>query len=114
VISRLTTVELVSGLARRQREKAIDSVAFTKLRGAFLNNVDNFYIAINLYKEVLAEERDLTERYPLRAMDTVQLACALKAARILAAPIYFVTADARLLSAASAEGFAVDDPNAHP
>jgi predicted nucleic acid-binding protein len=68
VISRLTTVELVSGLARRQREKAIDSVAFTKLRGAFLNNVDNFYIAINLYKEVLAEARDLTERYPLRAM----------------------------------------------
>ena len=43
-----------------------------------------------------------------------RLASALQAMRTLSISLTFVTADTRLLAAASAEGLAVDDPNAHP
>jgi hypothetical protein len=58
------------------------------------------------------------ERYPLRAFDAAHLATALTVQRFLdsetESPLVFVSADERLNRAASAEGFAVDDPNQHP
>jgi predicted nucleic acid-binding protein len=61
---------------------------------------------------------DSLERHPLRAYDALQLASALESDTRLVgaglAPLVFVTADTRLLAAASAEGLAIEDPNAHP
>jgi hypothetical protein len=60
----------------------------------------------------------LLERYVLRAYDAVQLASAIEARRQLlvaetVGPV-FLAADNRLLVAAQAEGFVVDNPNNHP
>lgn len=114
VISRLTTVEFVSALARRQRENSITTADFVMLRGAFIKHTERHYRVINLHKAVLAEARDLVVRYPLRALDAVQLACALTAARGLSVYPIFLSADPRLLTAVTTEGFTVDDPNTHP
>ena len=58
----------------------------------------------------------LTQRHPLKAYDAVQLAVALRYARILAAfglPLIFVSGDAALLAAARAEGLPTDNPFDH-
>jgi uncharacterized protein len=114
VISRLTTAEFISALARRQRESKISLQDLLTLRGAFLNHADKFYTVINLNKDVVAEAHDLLIQHPLRTLDALQLASALKAYRMFGTVITFVTADARLLTAAAAEGLLVDDPNNHP
>lgn len=121
IISRLTTVELVSALARRQRNTVISASDFTALRQAFLYDIADkrhsvkTYFIINLTKDVLAEAQDLIVRHPLRALDSIQLACALKASKSQQYGLFtFVTADKNLLAAATAEGLPIDDPNAHP
>lgn len=114
VISRLTTPEFVSALVRRQREMKISASDFTTLRGAFFNHVEKFYTVININKDVLDEAHDLLVHHPLRTLDAIQLASALKASRQLSRGITFVSADTRLLTAASAEGLPIDDPNTHP
>jgi predicted nucleic acid-binding protein len=114
VISRLTTVEVVAGLARRQRENSISATDFTTLRGRFIFDVDRHYIVIGLRKHVLTTARNLAAQYPLRALDAIQLACALETRKTLGAAITLVAADQRLLTAARAEGFTTDDPNLHP
>ena len=58
----------------------------------------------------------LTQRHPLKAYDAVQLAVALRYARILAAfgfPLTFVSGDATLLAAAQAEGLPTENPFDH-
>jgi predicted nucleic acid-binding protein len=58
----------------------------------------------------------LTQRHPLKAYDAVQLAVALRYARILAAfglPLVFVSGDAALLAAARAEGLPTENPFDH-
>lgn len=114
VISRLTTVELVSALTRRQREKAISQDDFVTLRGAFLFHVEKIYTVINLNKDVLADARALLERHSLRTLDAIQLASALKARQIFNKVPTFLSADTRLLTAAAAEGLPTDNPTAHP
>lgn len=61
---------------------------------------------------------DLLERHPLRAYDAVQLASALESNQLFltdaAITLTFVSADQRLLTAAIAEGLAVEDPNLYP
>ncbi|MDZ4766916.1 MAG: hypothetical protein SGI73_20445 [Chloroflexota bacterium] len=56
----------------------------------------------------------MTERYPLRTLDALQLASALVATNFLPDAPIFISADLKLLAAASAEGLPTDDPNAHP
>lgn len=113
VISRLTTAEVIGGLARRQREQTITPADLIALRGTFFSHVDKVYTVINLNKDVLEEAGNLLVRHPLRTLDAIQLAAALKAAQTFPG-LAFVSADIRLLQAAAAEGLTTDDPNAHP
>ena len=58
----------------------------------------------------------LTQRYPLKAYDAVQLAVALRQQRTLAGyklAACFISGDARLLDAARAESLAVENPFDH-
>ncbi|MBI5667063.1 MAG: type II toxin-antitoxin system VapC family toxin [Chloroflexi bacterium] len=112
VISRLTMVEFVSALVRRQREKSISLNDLEMFRGAFLDHVNQIYTVINLTKDVLADARTLLERYPLRTLDAIQLASPLKGQITLETVLTFISADTRLLSAAAAEGLPTDNPNA--
>jgi hypothetical protein len=62
--------------------------------------------------------RALVQSYPLKAYDAVQLASALLVNAALQdvgiAPLTFLAGDRQLLSAAGAEGLAVDSPHFHP
>ncbi len=113
VISRLTTAEVIGGLARRQREQSITPADLLALRSAFFSHVDKVYTVINMNKDVLEEAGNLLVRHPLRTLDAIQLAASLKAAQTFPG-LVFISADTRLLTAASAEGLSTDDPNAHP
>ena len=58
--------------------------------------------------------RDLVNRHALRTLDALQLASALQATETLGAPMGFISADNSLLTAATAEGLAIDNPHFHP
>ncbi len=77
-------------------------------------HLEREYLAVPLDASVLVTARQLVGKYPLRTLDAIQLACALRAVTLLSEPMTFVCADARLLSAAGGEGFATDNPLAHP
>lgn len=113
VIARLTTAEFIAALIRRQRDKQINITQFNALRRAFLSEVENRYIVINLNKDVIAGAHDLLISYPLRTLDAIQLAAGLKAAQAFPG-LVIISADTRLLAAAAAEGLPTDDPNLHP
>lgn len=114
MISRLTTVEACSALARLQRLKQLASNDGARLRADFLSHADLEYLTIPVDDAVLSRARDLVAKHPLRALDAVQLACALEAAIGLGEALTFLCADNDLLNAATGEGFATDSPLAHP
>jgi predicted nucleic acid-binding protein len=76
------------------------------------------YVVIGLTPQVVRRAQDLLAAHPLRTYDAVQLASALESNIRLViaqlAPVIFVSADARLLVAAAAEGLLTEDPNTHP
>ena len=73
---------------------------------------------IGLTPQVVRRAEDLLAVHPLRTYDAVQLASALESnTRLVTAglsPVIFVSADARLLVAAVAEGLMTEDPYTHP
>lgn len=118
VTSRLSTVEVVSGMARRVREGQLALEAYRQLRDDFLGLCKRSYLLIPLTDSLLASARSLLERHPLRAYDALHLAAALAANTQVQlsglAALTFLAADTRLLAAASAAGLAVENPNDHP
>jgi uncharacterized protein len=114
VISDLTTVEMVSLLARKRREGNISNIQFVRARNSFLKHADTVYLVIGLDKPILALARDLVARQPLRTLDAIQLASALAAVKALGSNPIFVSADKRLLTIAAAEGLPTDNPENHP
>jgi uncharacterized protein len=118
LVSRITPVEVISGVCRRQREGAVTPRVARAVRVLLTQHLQRDYRAIDLVEHVIQQSQDLLERYPLRAYDAIQLASALEGqARLISAelaPLIFVSADTRLLAAASAEGLSTDDPNSHP
>ncbi len=114
VVSDLTEVEVFSTLARRKREGTISAADILILQTRFLADFEQEYLSVALEDIVLSRARDLLNRYPLRSLDAIQLACAVESSIILGEPMTFISADKNLLSAATGEGFSVDDPNNHP
>ena len=118
LLSRVTTIEIRSALARRRRNGVIsqDEHAFA-LEALRVHSLSQYRL-LELDVSVAGLAGDLLERYPLRAYDAVQLASALLTHDTLQAiglPLLtFLAADDRLLAVAQAEGLAIDNPNAHP
>jgi predicted nucleic acid-binding protein len=114
LISELTTVEVCSALSRKQRLKQLSATDNAQLRGEFLTHVDEEYLAFPVDALILARDRDLVNKHPLRTLDAVQLASALEAIVVLNEPLTFVSADTDLLAAAALEGLSIDNPLLHP
>jgi predicted nucleic acid-binding protein len=113
--SRVTMVEVWSALARRRREASISPEYHADALAAFREDCQDLYRFIEFEETVYELAGSLLERHVLRAYDAVQLASALVAAQVLTEaslpqPI-FLSADDRLLQAASAEGLPIDNPN---
>jgi uncharacterized protein len=114
VVCDLTAVELVSMLARRQREGSLTPANVLILQSRLLADFEREYISVPLDSETLNQARELLIRYPMRSLDAIQLAGAVEAVNALAEPITFISADKNLLMAAAGEGFGTDNPNVHP
>jgi uncharacterized protein len=100
--SRLTEVEISSGIARRAREGALTTRQRDRLLGVLQRDMPAIAI-VEIVPEVTAEARALLLRHPLRAGDAIQLASCLYLQRQLAVPVPFVAFDRRLLDAARTE-----------
>ncbi len=116
--ARITMVEMYSVLARRKREGSAPAEACAVAAQAFTTHSVAEYQFVELDLSIVDRARDLLDRHPLKAYDSIQLASALAANQALIdrklSPLIFVSADDRLLKVATAEGLTVDNPNLHP
>jgi predicted nucleic acid-binding protein len=118
IIARITWVEVLSALARREREGSLTPDDVTQAIRAFRYDLNMQYQVSEIDPALTKTAGDLVVRHPLRAYDAVQLASALRAqsdlTRTGALALTFLTADDRLLAIAQAEGLRTDNPNHHP
>jgi predicted nucleic acid-binding protein len=105
---------MLSLLSRRVRETALSAPDAAMLESTFLEHAEREYVTLPLADQVLTQARALVKAHPLRALDAIQLASALRAGAILAEHITFLSSDRHLLAAATAEGLLIDDPLIHP
>ena len=117
ITAKLTVIEVLSALNRRQRESSISAAEYAKFSSDFLDLAQDDYRIFELTDAVLLESQRLLETHPLRAGDAIQLASALLAnAQLQSAnlpALIFLASDARLLTAATNEGLLTDDPQNH-
>ncbi len=117
-IARITWVEVLSALARRQRESSLTSDTVAQITTVFATHVTQQYAVLEIDAVLIELAGNLVKQHPLRAYDAVQLAAALRLKSTLnqaelTDPI-FLTADQRLLDIAQAAGLPCDNPNQHP
>ncbi len=113
----LTQPELLSALQRRGREGLLEAHETQRLAQHVLEHMTQSYALAAITPSVIAQACTLLHRYPLRAYDALQLACALTVRGGIApqqlAGLVFVAADATLLAAAATEGLPIDNPLQH-
>lgn len=111
-------LEVVSAIARRRRGGSLTSAAATSAIAQLGHDVRNGLILVKASDALLAEAVMVADRHELRAYDALHLAAAIELNRsraMLAQPaLTLVSADLELNAAAIAQGFVVEDPNAHP
>jgi predicted nucleic acid-binding protein len=118
-IARITAVEVVSAITRRQYQGDFSPAQAAAILGHFRRHLTQRYRVIDLTPALFSNAMQAARTYRrLRAYDAVQLAVALEIQQLHQAaglgPITLVSADRDLNTAAAASGLAVDDPNAHP
>ncbi|MBZ0321173.1 MAG: type II toxin-antitoxin system VapC family toxin [Anaerolineae bacterium] len=117
-IAQITPVEIVSALARKEREKTLTSRSRQAAMLLLERHGKREYVVVRFTDSVAQEAKRLLITYPLRAFDAIQLASAITANRGLlgtpVAPLIYLASDKQLQRAAIAEGLQVDDPNNYP
>ena len=117
ITAKLTVIEVLSAMNRRQREANISATEYAKFSSDFLAFVQSDYRVFELTDAILPEAQRLLETHPLRAGDAIQLASALHANVQLQSAnlpaLIFLASDVRLLTAANSEGLQTDDPKNH-
>jgi predicted nucleic acid-binding protein len=115
-IARVTAAEVVSTLVRKY--PPLPAQLLAQGLADFLWDYRNQYQRLAINEAVVARAMHVAELHRLRGYDAVQLAAAIE---LLTTPavsaqgqLVFVSADAPLLAAATAEGLTVDNPNLHP
>jgi hypothetical protein len=118
ILARITWVETLSAFARLRREDKIDLSLLTKAIYIFKEDWESQYHIVEVEKSEYEKAGNLVQSHPLRAYDSIQLACALKVysafAKTVPKRFIFVSADDRLISAAQSEGLNVENPNNYP
>ena len=117
-LARITAVEVTSAVARRRQGGSLTPARVRSILTRFHGHQADRYFVLELTPARFGEAMRLANTHALRAYDAVQLAVALHVnARHQSTGlggVTLVSADADLNAAATAEGLAVDDPNAHP
>jgi len=117
ITARISVVEVISALNRKKRMSEINISEYrlmaTDFRAIFINEYQIIEFADSIYEHACL----LLETHKLRAYDSIQLASALFASKIVqasgASPLTFLAGDIDLRTAAQAEGLIVDDPQVH-
>lgn len=117
-IARITFVEVVSAISRKQRGGHISAEDAAKAKNQFETDYASEFVNVEISESLILEAARLAEKHALRGYDAVQLAAALetnakRAARKLP-PLTLLSADTELNAAAVSENLTVDDPNNHP
>jgi predicted nucleic acid-binding protein len=115
--SHLLRIELRSALARRVREGTVAQKEYRRMLELFAEDCAALYRFVPLIEAMIQQAGEPVDRYPLRGYDPTHLATALAVNQQLAeageASLIFLSADDRLLEAASAEGMPVENPHHH-
>ena len=106
IVWALAATEVVSALARKQREGKLKPRVFAQAQQR-LHKLEGSWSEVIQYDAVRARARRLLETHPLRAADALHLGAALVAFEEHTAGVEFVTFDARLGEAAAKEGFQI-------
>jgi hypothetical protein len=118
IIARITWVEVLSALARRQRDGSLSAPDVDLIIQRFRFDLNNQYQVVELDRALAESAGQLVKQYPLRAYDAIQLASVLRIqpafATATSTSLVFLTADDRLLTIAQAAGLVTDNPNNHP
>ena len=101
--SRVAYPEARAAFARRHREGAFPARSLRRVV-ARLDHDWAAYVVVDLLDSVARRAGVLTESRALRGFDAIHLASALEIATLLGEPVTFLAFDARLATAAAAEG----------
>jgi predicted nucleic acid-binding protein len=116
-VARITAVEVVAAIARRQRGGALTATDAMRALTDFQYDLTHQYRLVEITPLLITEAMRLATTYALRGYDAVQLAAARTIEAVRAAhglpPLSLVSADDALNTAARAETLTVDDPNTH-
>ena len=114
----LAQAEVISALQRRVREGRLERAQARRLGQRVTVHFAQRYQVITITQAIVDQACRALEAHPLRAADAIHLAGALTIRRIAQEqglpPPSFVVADTALLTAATAEGFVVENPLQHP
>lgn len=117
IVTRIVHPEIASALARRVREGTLSSNDQVNILRTFNYHLRNRLWIIEAEASICANAALLVQKHPLRAYDSVQLATALHMNTLFlrgnATGITFLSSDTRLLTVATAEGLATDNPENH-
>ena len=78
IIARITWVEILSALARRQREGTIATADAAKALQSLRFDLDHQYQVVEVDRSLIESAGQLVGKHPLRAYDAVQLASILR------------------------------------
>jgi predicted nucleic acid-binding protein len=110
VVSALAQIEARSAICRLRKANRMSS-SEAALALDLLTNELRRIVEQPVNPPVLEAANTLIDRHCLRALDAVQLGCAIIARDLLAAPnMRFIASDKTLLDAARAEGFDIWNP----
>jgi predicted nucleic acid-binding protein len=116
-MARLSAVEVISALTRRERAGTCAPAEADAARAQFRRELSSQYRAVDLGLLLIDVAMAIAERHGLRGYDAVQLAAALSLRDELAGlngvKLVLVSADGELNAAAEAEGLDVENPNEH-
>jgi uncharacterized protein len=116
-IARITQVEIASAFSRRTLDKKMTARDHRAALDLFAFHMVIRFKKVEIDIALCANAARLADMYALRAYDSVQLACALRANQALRVAqrsnLTFLSADMRLLQGAQNEGLPVDNPDDH-
>ena len=117
IIAQIAWVEVLSALARRQREGSLSASDVDGIIQDFRIDLATQYQVLEMSQTLCEVAGQLLLTYPMRAYDAVQLASVLQIqlafASVTSISLVFLTADERLIGIAQTEGLLSDNPNHH-
>lgn len=104
--SRLSSVEIVSALMRRVRERTLSERQRDRIMAVLETDMSTMLV-VEFTPHIVRRAQLLLQRYPLRAGDAIQLASCLYLREELGDGVTLLAFDERLAAAARAEGVKV-------